>query len=130
MGDSVMDPATWSNNLTDGAAQIADRLADTASQLKERASEIGRSAAKKVDETRDGTAATLKSTADSVRSCGQAITEVAGKLESSANYVREHDVRGMLGDIGCAIRRNPAPAMFGALAVGFLLGSALMSGRD
>ena len=130
MGNSVMDAATWSDNLTDGAAQVADRIAGAASQIKERAAEIGRSAAKKVNETRDTAAATLESTAGSVRSCGQAITGVAGKLEAGASYVREHDVRGMLADIGRAIRRNPAPALFGALAVGFLLGSALRSGRD
>jgi ElaB/YqjD/DUF883 family membrane-anchored ribosome-binding protein len=138
MANSVTDADTWSNNLSNGAAQVGEKIDAAASELKERASEFGRFAAQTMDETRESTAATLKSTADSVRSCGhissQTMTDVAGrtaeKIESTANYVRDHDFRGMFGDIGRAIRRNPTPALIGAVGLGFLLGSALMRGRD
>ena len=138
MANSVTDADTWSNNLSNGAAQVGEKIDDAASELKERASEFGRFAAQTMDETREGTAATLKSTADSVRTCGhissKTMTDLAGKtaeqLESTANYVRDHDFRGMFGDIGRAIRRNPAPALIGALGLGFLLGSALKRSRD
>jgi len=138
MANSVTDADTWSNNLSNGAARAGEKIDEVASELKERASEFGRLAAQTMDETRETTAATLKSTADLVRNCGhissKAMTDVAGrtaeKLESTANYVRDHDFRGMFGDIGRAIRRNPTPALIGAIGLGFLLGSALKRGRD
>jgi hypothetical protein len=133
MANTVIDPETWVSDLSESAAKVGDKIADAASQVRERASEFGRSAAQKVDEQRASTAATLKSTADSLRSSGQsssqaisdAANRTAEKLDSTANYVRDHDFRGMVGDIQRVIRRNPTPALIGALGLGFLLGSAL-----
>jgi ElaB/YqjD/DUF883 family membrane-anchored ribosome-binding protein len=137
MTNSETGNETWSNNMSEDTAKVGDKIADTASQIKERASEFGRSAAQKIDESRSSTAATLKNTADSLRSgaqsSGQTITDVANKtaekIETTANYIRDHDVRGMLADIEQLVRRTPTPALIGALGLGFLLGSALRS-RD
>jgi ElaB/YqjD/DUF883 family membrane-anchored ribosome-binding protein len=137
MTNSETSTENWPNNLSDATAKVGDKIADAASQVKERASEFGRSAAQKVDESRSGTAATLKSTADSLRSgaqsSGQAISDVAnktaGKIESTADYIRDHDFRGMLTDLEQVVRRNPTPALIGAIGLGFLLGAALR-GRD
>lgn len=133
MPNSEIGSETWSSNLPEGTAGVGDKIADAASKVKERASEFGRSAAQKVDESRGGTAATLKSGADSLRSgaqnSGQAISDVANqtaeKIESTANYIRDHDFRAMLGDIEQVVRRNPTPALIGAVGLGFLLGAAL-----
>jgi ElaB/YqjD/DUF883 family membrane-anchored ribosome-binding protein len=132
MTNSEIGAETWSNNLSEGSAKVGDKIADAASQVKERASEFGRSAAQKVDESRSSTADTLKSTADSLRSgaqsSGQAITDVANrtaeKIESTATYIREHDFRGMLGDLEQVVRRNPTPALLSAIGLGFLIGAA------
>jgi ElaB/YqjD/DUF883 family membrane-anchored ribosome-binding protein len=110
-----------------------DAIGDASSQVKERAAQLGRTAAQMVDETRGSTAEALQSTTHSLRSTaqssGEAITNVANrtaeKLESTAKYVREHDFRGMMQDVEEVVRRNPTPSLFAAIAVGFLMGSAL-----
>jgi hypothetical protein len=78
-------------------------------------------------------AGALQNTADSLRNRveqgGSKLSNVANatatKLESTANYMRDHDMRAMMGDVEGAIRRNPGPALLCAAAFGFLLGTAL-----
>jgi len=48
----------------------------------------------------------------------------AGKLDSTAAYVRSHDVGGMLGNLRQVIGRNPAGFLILAAGIGFLAGSA------
>ena len=48
----------------------------------------------------------------------------AEKLESTAGYIREHDVRAMLSDVGDMVKRNPGPSLLIAVAIGFLIGRA------
>jgi ElaB/YqjD/DUF883 family membrane-anchored ribosome-binding protein len=137
MTNSEIGGEKWPNNLPEGAAKVGDKIADAASQAKERVSEFGRTAAQKVDESRGSTAATLKGTADSIRSgaqsSGQAITDVANrtaeKIDATADYIRDHDFRGMMADLEQVVRRNPTPALVGAIGIGFLLGAA-MRGRN
>jgi len=133
MPNSTINNEPWSSGLPESPSTVGDKIADAASQVKDRASELGRSAIQKVDESRSSTADTLKSTADSLRSgaqnSGQAISDVANKtaekIESTANYIRDHDFRGMLVDIEHVVRRNPTPALIGAIGLGFLLGAAV-----
>jgi ElaB/YqjD/DUF883 family membrane-anchored ribosome-binding protein len=137
MTNSEIGGEKWQNNVPEGAGKVGDKIADAASQAKERVSEFGRTAAQKVDEGRSGTAATLKSTAESIRtgaqSSGQAITDVANrtaeKIDATADYIRDHDFRGMMSDLEQVVRRNPTPALIGAIGIGFLLGAA-MRGRN
>ncbi len=128
-----------SKRLNDMANQAKDRVSDMASQAKEKANEFGRTAVQKLDQGRSSAADALHSTADTLRNKAQAgsssITSAASaaaeRLESTSHYLREHDVRGMMGDLETAVRRNPGPALIAAAAFGFLLGSALRGGsRD
>ncbi len=127
----------WNNGMTEEINKAADAIGDTAAQVKEKAAHLGRSAAQKVDEGRGATAGALQSTANSLRSTaqssGEAISNVANrtaeKLESTANYVRDHDFRGMMKDLEEVVRRNPAPSLCAAVGLGFLMGAALR-GRD
>ena len=123
-----------SSNLT---SRAADKLGDVAAQAKEKATDLGRTAAEKFEQSRSATADALQSTAGSIRSGAQsssdAISSVgyktADKLETTANYVRNHDFQGMLRDLEDVVRRSPGPSMIAAAAVGVLLGAALRS-RD
>src|ERR1700730_7322334 len=123
----------WNNGMTEEKNKAADVIGDTAAPAKEKAAQLGRSAVRRVDEGRTSAAGALQSTADSLRSgaqsSGEAISNVANrtaeKLESTANYVRDHDFRGMMQDVEEVVRRNPTPSLFAAIAVGFLMGSAL-----
>lgn len=50
-----------------------------------------------------------------------AARSAAGAVGTAADYVRENDVKSMLGDFQGLVKRNPGPALLGAAALGFLL---------
>jgi hypothetical protein len=120
--------------------QVSDKMSEAASQAREKiaevgaqAREMGRSAVEKLDQGRESAAEGLRSTADSLRSGAQTGTQgvtnlanrAADSMEQTAQYMREHDVRGMVGEMEKMVRRNPGPSLIAAAAVGFLLGTAL-----
>jgi ElaB/YqjD/DUF883 family membrane-anchored ribosome-binding protein len=115
------------------AQGLKDRVSGATSQAKEKASEFGRTAVQKMDQGRQSAAGALQNTASSLRhrveaggsKLSNAANATANKLESTANYMRDHDMRAMMGDVEGAIRRNPGPALLCAAAFGFLLGTAL-----
>lgn len=136
---TTADPGSTRERVSDMANQAKDRVSDMANQAKEKANEFGRTAVQKMDESRTSAADALHSTADSLRTGAQTgsekisglATAAADKLESTSSYLREHDVRGMMGDLEGVVRRNPGPSLIAAAAFGFLLGSALRGGsRD
>ena len=51
----------------------------------------------------------------------------ADKLETTADYVREHDVRDMMGDVEQFVKSHPGQSLIAAAAVGFLVGRAFRS---
>lgn len=126
-GQSVTD------TVSDYASQAKDAVTDAASQARDKATDYSRSAIDTIDRNRESAASGLSSAANTLRSSTQgtnptladAANTVAGKLETSASYIRDHDVRTMASDFGEVVRRNPGPSMVAALAVGFLLGAAL-----
>lgn len=93
------------------------------------ASALGRSAANKADRARTRTAAGLESAAQSVHAGTEQVASAghsAGDaLSSSARYVRDTDVNGMMEDILDVVRNNPGIALLGAAALGFLVGRAI-----
>jgi hypothetical protein len=115
-------------NLTD----TATRAGATLSRAQEQVKDLGIAAAEKLDEARRGTADALESAAFSVRTNGRdgaksienMSENAAGKLDSTAQYIRSHDVGGMLGNVREVISRNPTPFLILAAGLGFLAGSA------
>ena len=53
--------------------------------------------------------------------------QAAGKLKTTAHYVRKRDVNGMWKDLGNGVKNNPGPALVVAAAVGFLVGRGFTS---
>ena len=92
---------------------------------------FGRTAKEKLDEARSGTADALDDAACSVRTTGrdgaktiETMSEsAAGTLDSTAAYVRSHDVGSMLGNLRQVIGRNPTGFLILAAGIGFLAGS-------
>jgi len=95
------------------------------------ASGLGNAAADKVDETRSAAAGGLDSAAsalhqnaerlpggDSVKSAAHT---AADALSSTADYVRENDLKGMLADVQKIVKNNPGPALLTAAVLGFLV---------
>ncbi|MGD0300723.1 MAG: hypothetical protein ABSE86_26870 [Bryobacteraceae bacterium] len=119
-------------------ADTATRAGATLSHAQDRVMDFGLAAGEKLDEARKGTADALENAAFSVRTNGregaQTIEDIsekaAGKLDATAQYVRSHDVGGMLGNLRQVIGRNPTGFLILAAGVGFLAGSAFRSNNS
>ena len=118
-------------NLTAG---IGERISEAASQAKDKMAELGRSTAERIDQNREGAAtglesaaATLHEKADSLPG-GEKVTNLAhtaaDKISSTAEYVKRHDVNGMMADVERVVKNNPGPSLLAAAVVGFLVGRA------
>ena len=59
--------------------------------------------------------------ADATRGAGEA-------LASSAQYLRDNDIRSMTDDAMEVVKKNPGVALLGAAALGFLLGRLVARG--
>ena len=57
-------------------------------------------------------------------------TATADRIENTARYLREHDTHDMVSGVESMVRRNPGASLCAALAVGFLIGSAMRRDRD
>ena len=108
------------------AAEVTQKVSEIASQVKEKVSDLGRSAASKMDTSRNAVASGLEDAASTLHEKGQEVSSMAHSaaagLSSTAKYVRKHNVRDMMADVGRAIRRNPGPSLIAATAVvGFVV---------
>lgn len=122
------------DRLSDTAQGVKQQVTDAASTAKQKISDAGRQASDKIDEKRGPAADALESAASAIHEKaedlpgGETVKSVAHsaaeKLESTAGYIREHDVRAMLTDVEEIVKRNPGPALLVAAAIGFLIGRA------
>jgi hypothetical protein len=105
--------------------------------LMETASQLGA----KVTATKDQAADALHAAASSVRATGRQGSEAvdnlatgaADRLDATASYVEDCDLRGVFAGFRQAVRRHPAGALMIATAVGFCAGSTIRrvkSGRS
>lgn len=117
-------------------------LTETASELgkeaKDSMEELGRAAGRKLDEMRDEAGGALHTAASSVRTTGRRglkaidnlATGAADRLDATASYVKDHDLKGMLTGIRKFSRKHPTRSLLIAAAIGFLAGSALSRMTD
>jgi hypothetical protein len=104
---------------------------DRVSQAKTRVADIGQRAAETLDEKRETVARGMESAASALHGRaeslpgGQKISSAAhsaaGAMEMAADYVRDHDLRKMLSDLGQVVKRHPGATLLTAAALGFLL---------
>jgi ElaB/YqjD/DUF883 family membrane-anchored ribosome-binding protein len=131
---AVTSTGSTADTLNDTAQSVKDKVSDAAATAKQKVSDAGRQAVDTVDERRAPAADALESAAstihekaenlpggDTVKSVAHSAAE---KLESTAGYIREHDVRAMLSDVEDVVKRNPGPSLLIAVAIGFLIGRA------
>jgi hypothetical protein len=120
---------TIMKTLTETASAIGDRV----SEAKDTVEDIARSAGKKLDAGRDETADRLRTAASSVRTTGrhgsEAIERItngaANKLDSTASYVEDCDLKGVFTGLRQFGRRHLTGSLVAAAVVGFLAGSAV-----
>jgi hypothetical protein len=107
-------------NITDATSKASAGL----HLAQERMEDLGRAAGEKLDEARNETAAALENAASSVRTIETMSGTAAGKLDSTAAYVRSHDLGGMLVSLREVMGRHPTAFIILAAGAGFLAGSA------
>ena len=134
--DSSMqsDPPAGPGN-TSTTTGTMDMMKEKASEMKDKASEAGRAAGARMEEGRRSAAGALDRAADALHRKAEALPggnktsdlahNTADKLHNTAHYLREHDLRDMMGDFESVVRRRPGQALLGALAVGFLVGRVM-----
>jgi ElaB/YqjD/DUF883 family membrane-anchored ribosome-binding protein len=118
-------------NLTETASQLGAKV----SEAQGRAEDLSRAAGKKLDEARNETAGALHTAASSVRTTARHGCEVidglatgaADKLDATASYVQDHDLRGLFTGCRQLVRRHPTSSLVVATAIGFFAGSAVRS---
>jgi len=130
----IFRPSMFANIFSKGGVLTNIRtLTEKASELgtgaKESMNELGRSAGRKLDEAREDTGDALHSAASSVRATGDAIDNLtsgaADRLDATASYVEDHDLKGAFRDLRSFGRRHLTGSLVAAAAIGFLAGSAL-----
>ena len=101
--EAVSDMAkTAADTIESGRLAAADRLKDAASVVRERSAELPGG--------------------ERVRDLANA---AADRLNTTADYMRTHDLNRMASDVEAVVKNNPGPALLVAAAFGFLLGRAM-----
>ena len=144
-GQRSGNPDSGSNldKAKDAAAGIGERMQDAASYIGEKAksatSSVVHSAedaasyvGKKADDGVHAVGSSLKSFGDTVRHQApgrdmlkDGMCAVADTLENTGKYLEEGGMSGIAEDMTNLIKRNPIPALFVGIGVGFLLARAL-----
>jgi ElaB/YqjD/DUF883 family membrane-anchored ribosome-binding protein len=122
--------------------KTVSELGERVSDAKETIENMARSTGQQLDDARRETADALYTASSAVRSTGRrgadAIGKAAGgaadKLDATASYVEDHDVRSSLTSLRRFGRRHPAATMAAGVAIGMLAGSLVtriaLGGKD
>lgn len=121
------------------AEEVKNTLSDASAKVKEKASEFGRASANSIDSSRTSVANSLENAAASLEDHaftlpgGERVTSLAfnaaDKLGATAEYVRTHDTKAMMGDVEAFVKSHPGQSLLAAAVVGFLAGRAFQT-RD
>jgi uncharacterized membrane-anchored protein YhcB (DUF1043 family) len=112
----------------DVAGNVADKARDVASNLADKARSAASAAGQQAEHLTSSAGSGLRSLGESVREhapssgyLGSAAQSVASGLESGGRYLQDQGLSGMGEDLTNLIRRNPIPALFVGIGLGFLL---------
>jgi ElaB/YqjD/DUF883 family membrane-anchored ribosome-binding protein len=126
-GQSSYGESTGSGAGT--AARMKEDLSSKAADAKDQVTEFGRKAMDKIDDSRESAADALGKTASSLHSGADAVSgaahSTADKIQATADYVRQTDLKGMAEDIQDIVKRYPGPSLAAAAIFGFLVARGL-----
>jgi hypothetical protein len=113
---------------------VAETAVELGKHARESVEELGRSAGERLDEARDETGGALHAAASSIRATGRHGCEAVGgianntadKLDATASYVEDHDLRRVYAGLRKIGRRHMAGSLAIAAGIGFLAGAALV----
>jgi ElaB/YqjD/DUF883 family membrane-anchored ribosome-binding protein len=113
------------------AAKMKKQAADTAEDVKNKAADVAEAAANTIQEQRERVTSALDQTAYAIQERREKLANVAqtaaDKLQSTADYLRDHNANAMAEDVKDLIRRHPGPWLAAAAFAGFMLARLLQS---
>jgi hypothetical protein len=116
----------------DMASNVAEKAKDVASNVAEKAKDTASTLGQKAEDATHAVGSGMQSLAGSMREklpqggpIGAASSTLASGLESTGRYLQEEGLKGIADDMTNLIRRNPLPAMFLGIGLGFVLARAL-----
>lgn len=119
---------------TKDASEIAQDAKATVNQLgaqaADKANELGAQAADSADAAMTSTGQSIQNLAQTVRQnaptgkVGEYAQTTADALEKSGQYLKQHNIEDVRGDLEALIRRRPVESLLVGLGVGFLLARA------
>jgi hypothetical protein len=120
--------------VQDAGSKLAGAAQDAASAVTRGAGDVAGLASRKADDAASSVGSGMKSAAGYLREkapqegmLGSAASTAANTLESGGRYLQEEGFTGMMEDVTNMIRRNPWPALFLGVGLGFLLARTLSS---
>jgi len=132
MADKAKDAASnIADRAKDAASHVADRAKDMASTAAHKVSDAANMAEQQADSAVHSVGSGMEQLAGTIRekgphegTLGTATTRLASTLESGGHYLQEEGLAGMAEDLTNVIKRNPIPALFIGIGLGFLLARA------
>ena len=110
-------------------ATAKERISEKAADIKEKVSDFGRKTVDRIDQSRQSAADALDQTASTIHSSGNKVSDAAhsaaDSVQSTANYVRRTNLKGMAGDVQDIVTRYPGVALTVAAVFGFLVARTL-----
>ena len=123
---------TVADKAKEAATSTMERAKDVASHAADKARDLGRSAADMADTATAKVGSGIESMAGTLRDkgphegmMGSTASKVADTLEHGGRYLQEEGLSGIASDVTDLIKRNPIPALFVGIGIGFLLAQAL-----
>ena len=136
MSTATNSPKSVANELGNQANQLLDKAKDTAAdavnKTKQAAAGVGQSASRMASDATTAVAGGMRSFGEAIKEhapseglLGQASKSVACSLEQGGKYLEKEGLGGLASDVGDVIKRNPLPAIFIGIGLGFLIGRSL-----
>jgi ElaB/YqjD/DUF883 family membrane-anchored ribosome-binding protein len=118
--------------VENAANQASEKVQQATSTAMDKAQEMASSAGTKAEEATAALGQRVQSVAGTIRErgpqegmLGNASGAVADRLDTAGRYLQEEGLAGMAEDVTELIRRNPIPAMFIGIGIGFMLARLL-----
>lgn len=125
--------ATGTESSTFSTESMKNKASDAASSAADKAKQTASKVGQKAEDATHAVGSGMKNLADTIRhkgpqegALGAAACSVADTLDSGGRYLEEEGISGIAGDMTTLIRRNPIPAMFVGIGLGFVLARATM----
>jgi hypothetical protein len=123
------------SDLSDTISDAKDRAAGLGSKLREKASQVTSTVSDTVGRQRDNVVGGLDRAASTIhekagslpggQKAANAANRLADGMESTASYLRDHDLKDMGNSVAGICRKYPVQSLLSAVAIGFLMGRAL-----